>query len=82
VKKPTGEEVECPSCGSTDLRWSSKPHWMNFLMAFLSRDPVRCNECGFRFYARAFSDLEYENEVLKKHKGHRLPPEQEDDDDD
>ena len=51
-------------------------------MAFLSRDPVRCNECGFRFYARAFSDLEYENEVLKKHKGHRLPPEQEDEEDD
>ena len=62
VKTPSGEQIECPSCGSTDLRFSNKPHFLNFLMAFVLRDPIRCCRCRFRFYQRALTDAEYLNE--------------------
>ena len=52
---------------------------MNFWMAFLFRDPIRCTDCGFRFYERALSDLEYEREKAKKIKGNRLASDDEDD---
>jgi len=60
LKTHSGETIECPSCGSTDLRWSNKPHFMNWVMAFASRDAIRCCQCGFRFYERALSDVEYQ----------------------
>jgi C4-type Zn-finger protein len=81
VKNPSGEQIECPSCGSTDLRWSHKPHFMNFLMAFLFRDPIRCNDCSYRFYERALSDVEYEKETQKKQKGRKPESDSEDDED-
>jgi C4-type Zn-finger protein len=66
VRKPTGERIECPSCASTDLRWSNKPHFLNFVMAFVFRDPIRCCACGFRFYRRALTDTEYADQVKRK----------------
>ena len=60
MKTPSGEQIVCPSCRSTDLRWSNKPHIMNFVMAFAFRDPIRCCACGYRFYRRGFSDVEYD----------------------
>jgi len=62
VKTPSGEKIECPSCGSGDLRWSNKPHILNFIMAFVMRDPIRCCKCGYRFYQRAMTDAEYQKE--------------------
>jgi C4-type Zn-finger protein len=79
VKTPSGEQIECPSCGSTNLRWSNKPHFMNFFMAFLFRDPIRCCECSFRFYGRALTDVEYEKEQARKSAGHRHAEEEEED---
>jgi len=70
VKTPSGRQIECPSCRSTDLRWSNKPHFMNYIMAFVSRDPIRCCGCGFRFYQRAFTDLEYEQAYGRKPAAH------------
>lgn len=63
MKTPSGEPIQCPSCGSADLRWSNQPHFLNFVMAFAFRDPIRCCDCGFRFYRRALSDVEYAQKV-------------------
>jgi C4-type Zn-finger protein len=59
VKTPSGDQIQCPLCGSADLRWSNQPHLLNYVMAFVFRDPIRCCGCGYRFYRRALSDLEY-----------------------
>ena len=69
MKNPSGKQIVCPSCGAADLRWSNQPHILNFFMAFLLRDPIRCIGCGFRFYARALTDLEYEKEQARKSPG-------------
>ena len=82
MKTPSGEQIECPSCGSTKLRWSNKSDYMNFLMAFVFRDPIRCCECGFRFYERALTDLEYDQEVNRKLRGRRHGEEDEDEEED
>jgi C4-type Zn-finger protein len=71
VKRPSGLPIECPSCGSADLRWSNKPHFLNFLMALVFRDPLRCCRCGFRFYGRALTDAEYQQKFGRKSAGHR-----------
>jgi len=63
VKTPSGQQIQCPSCGSTDLRWSNQPHYLNYVMAFLFRDPIRCCACRYRFYRRALTDMEYAAKV-------------------
>jgi C4-type Zn-finger protein len=66
MKRRSGAQIECPSCRRTDLRWSHKPHYLNFIMALVFRDPIRCCRCGCRFYARAFTELEYEQMFGRK----------------
>ena len=66
MKRRSGAQIECPSCKSTELRWSHKPHNLNFIMALAFRDPIRCCRCGFRFYARAFTELEYDQMFGRK----------------
>lgn len=68
MKTPSGEQIACPSCRSTDLRWSNKPELMNFFMAFVFRDPIRCCGCGYRFYRRALTDVEYDRQQRRKEK--------------
>jgi C4-type Zn-finger protein len=79
LKTPSGEQIECPSCAGTDLRWSNRPHFLNFFMAFLFRDPIRCCRCGFRFYERALTDVEYEQKFGWKLKGRQHKQEAEED---
>jgi hypothetical protein len=79
VKTPSGKQIACPTCASTDLRWSNKPDYLNFVMAFLFRDPIRCCRCGLRFYRRALTDGEYEKKVAPKPASRHDEPDETDD---
>ncbi|HLH17165.1 MAG TPA: hypothetical protein VKX45_08085 [Bryobacteraceae bacterium] len=52
IKAPGGHLVECPHCGSRDLRYSQTETVVDLMMQFWRKHALRCRECGARFYER------------------------------
>jgi DNA-directed RNA polymerase subunit RPC12/RpoP len=52
IKAPGGRLVECPHCGSRDLRYSQSENVVDLVMHFWRKHALRCRECGARFYGR------------------------------
>lgn len=58
--------MNCPSCGSSDIRESRHPHMRDVLEKLAGRKPLRCRRCRQRFYA-AVSARAKEELVRAKH---------------
>lgn len=42
--------MNCPSCGSSELRSSNRSQWADNLHRAIGREPIRCRNCRERFY--------------------------------
>jgi len=42
--------MNCPKCGSTDLRTSKHAHWGDLLQRARGRLAIRCRKCRLRFF--------------------------------
>lgn len=52
VKDRRGQFVPCPSCGSTDLRYSDRIRPLDLFWWLLGKQALRCRKCRTRFYER------------------------------
>jgi hypothetical protein len=42
--------MNCPKCGSTDLRTSKHAHWGDIFQRARGREAIRCRKCRLRFF--------------------------------
>jgi hypothetical protein len=42
--------MNCPSCGSSELRSSKRSQWSDGFQRLIGREPIRCRNCQERFY--------------------------------
>lgn len=42
--------MNCPNCGSADIRVSRHPHAMDAFYRLCDREAYRCRKCRYRFY--------------------------------
>jgi DNA-directed RNA polymerase subunit RPC12/RpoP len=47
------KRIECPKCGSHDVRRSKSDTFMSILARMFGRWPFRCRSCRSRFYRQA-----------------------------
>lgn len=52
IKGSGGENVRCPDCDSTDLRYSEGLALTDLFMWLKRKHALRCRSCRNRFYAR------------------------------
>ena len=46
----SSSDLNCPQCGSTELRRSHHHKWFDRFYSPLHRQPLRCRKCRLRFY--------------------------------
>lgn len=50
--------MNCPECGSDEIRISRHAHAKDVLYRFCGREAYRCRECRYRFYGKMSPTLE------------------------
>jgi len=65
--------MNCPGCGSSEVRASRRTRWSDFLHRARGQDAYRCRNCRLRFFASGSAGQSAEN-VIPASERHRSKP--------
>jgi len=60
--------MNCPSCGSSEVRSSKRFRWSDTILRAIGREPIRCRNCRERFYVSRSAALKSGNPFVKRPK--------------
>jgi hypothetical protein len=60
--------MNCPACGSSDVRSSKRSRWSDTIQRAIGREAVRCRICRERFYISRSAALKSGNPLVKRPK--------------
>jgi transcriptional regulator NrdR family protein len=60
--------MNCPSCGSSDVRSSRRSQWRDTILRAMGRESIRCRNCRERFYVSRSVALKSGNPLVRRPK--------------